>query len=69
MLDTVSDVRVVMEVQEEGMVPMRPVPPEISSTARWVRADHWLGRGPARPVSLTMTRVVRAVMVDQDGGI
>ena len=68
MLDTVSDVRAIMEVQEEGMVPVRPVSPEISSTARWVRADHWLGRGPARPVSSTMTRVVRAAMADQDGG-
>ena len=29
-----SDVRAVMEVQEEGMVPVRPVSPEISNAAR-----------------------------------
>ena len=39
-LDTESDVRAVMEAQEEGMVPVRPVSPEISSRTRWVRADH-----------------------------
>ena len=62
-----SDVRAVMEVQEEGMVPVRPVSSEISSRTRWVKADHWLGRGPVRLVSSTMTREVRAAMVDQDG--
>ena len=57
-----------MEVQEEGMVPVRPGSAEISSRARWVRTDHWLGRGPVRPVPSTTTRSVRAAMADQDGG-
>ena len=67
-LDTESDVRAVMEVQVEGMVPMRPVSPEISSRVRWVRADHWLGKEPVRPASLSIMRVVRAVKADQEGG-
>ena len=67
-LDTVSDERAVMVVQEKGMGPVRPVSPEISSRAICSRGHHSMGREPVRPTSSTMTREVRAVMVDQDGG-
>ena len=63
-----SDVRAVMEVQEEAMVLVKPLSPEISSRARWVRVDHWLGRGPVKLMSSMMTMEVRVVMADQDGG-
>ena len=66
LLDTVSDVRAVMEVQVEGMVPVRPVS-DVLKEARWVRVDQEEGSGPVRGFD-EMFSWVSEVKVDQAGG-